>query len=41
MIIENQQNINTKKHHSISNDVSKISNIFNREKSIFQFGREI
>ena len=41
MIIENQQNINTKKHHSISNDVSKISNIFNREINISIWKRNL
>ena len=41
MIIENQQNINTKKHYSISNDVSKISNIFNREINISIWKRNL
>ena len=41
MIIENQQNINTKKHHSISNDVSKISNIFNREINHFNLEEKL
>ena len=41
MIIENQQNINTKKHHSISNDISKISNIFNREINISIWKRNL
>ena len=31
MIIENQQNINTKKHYSISNDVSKNDRGFNSD----------
>ena len=41
MIIENQQNINTKKHYSISNDVSKISHIFNREINISIWKRNL
>ena len=41
MIIENQQNINTKKHYSISNDISKISNIFNREINISIWKRNL
>ena len=40
MIIANQQNINTKKHYSISTDVSNIGNIL-KKKSIFQYGKEI
>ena len=41
MIIENQQNINTKKHYSISNDVSKISHIFNRDINISVWKRNL
>jgi len=41
MIIANQQNINTKKHYSISNDISKISNIFNREINISIWKRNL
>ncbi len=41
MIIENQQNINTKKHYSISNDVSKISHIFNRDINISIWKRNL
>ena len=41
MIIANQQNINTKKHYSISNDISKINNIFNREINISIWKRNL
>ena len=41
MIIANQQNINTKKHYSISNDVSKINNIFNRDINISVWKRNL
>ena len=41
MIIANQQNIYTKKHYSISNDISKISNIFNREINISIWKRNL
>ena len=41
MIIENQQNINTKKHYSISSDVSKISHIFNRDINISVWKRNL
>ena len=41
MIIENQQNINTKKHYSISSDVSKISHIFNRDINISIWKRNL
>ena len=41
MIIANQQNINTKKHYSISNDVSKISHIFNRDINISVWKRNL
>ena len=41
MTIANQQNINTKKHYSISNDISKISNIFNREINISIWKRNL
>jgi len=41
MIIANQQNINTKKHYSISNDVSKIGYIFNRDINISIWKRNL
>ena len=41
MIIENQQNINTNKHYSISSDVSKISHIFNRDINISIWKRNL
>ena len=41
MIIANQQNINTKKHYSISTDVSNISNIFKKEINLSIWKRNL
>ena len=41
MIIANQQNINTKKHYSISTDVSNIGNIFKKEINLSIWKRNL